>query len=130
MRLDSSITNYLDSPTAAGRCLRTIDAYRRDLALFAAHLGGERGVANVTPAHHLDFASSPAVRQLRDGSGARHPMSVNWTRSAIGGLFDFLQAAENPLRRVDMRPPPGGLVSCAVPSALKPRCSLSSRSRA
>ncbi len=93
MRLDSAIATYLDSLAAEGRSPRTVDAYRRDLDLLVAHLGVERAVGTITPTDLLGFAGSAAVRQLRDGGGPRHPTSVNRTRSAVRGLFDFLVRA-------------------------------------
>lgn len=93
MRLDDAVHDYLTSLADEGRSPRTVDAYRRDLALLEAHLGPDRDVASIRPADLLAFAASPAVRELRDGGGPRHPTSVNRTRSAVRGLFDFLVRA-------------------------------------
>lgn len=45
MRLDKAIEDYLGSLEAEGRSPRTVDAYRRDLALLRGELGDDRDAA-------------------------------------------------------------------------------------
>lgn len=92
MRLDAAIADYLASLEAEGRSPRTIDCYRRDLARLVAVLGADRDVATVTPRDLLTVVADPRVR-LQAGGAPRHQTTVNRTRSAVRGLFDFLVRA-------------------------------------
>ena len=92
MRLDQAITDYLASLAGEGRSPGTIDAYRRDLRLLTRTLGEDRDVATVTPPDLLAFAASAIVRMGIHGV-IRHQGSINRTRTAVRGLFDFLVRA-------------------------------------
>ena len=92
MRLDEAIDEFLSSLRAEGRSARTVDAYRRDLALLVADVGPDRLVGSVRPPDLLRFAASDRVRLKADG-GPRDPSSVNRLRSAVRGLFAFLVRA-------------------------------------
>ncbi|HXK21613.1 MAG TPA: tyrosine recombinase [Myxococcota bacterium] len=124
--LDAAVDAFLaHAAVERGLSPRTIEAYGRDLARFAAHLAGEgvTRVAAVRRAHVVGFARSLEKAGLSPRSRARALVAARrWLRHAgtSGGAQDPLQGvpapkSERPLPRVLRPDETAALIEAAAP---------------
>ena len=124
--LDASVDAFLaHAAVERGLAPRTIEAYGRDLARFAAHLEGEgvTRVAAVRREHVVGFARSLEKAGLSPRSRARALVAARrWLRHAgtSGGAEDPLQGvpspkSERPLPRVLRPDETAALIEAAAP---------------
>jgi len=116
VKLQTAVSQYLESLAADGRSPHTIGAYRRDLAAFVT-FAGSLELDDVTPALLQRFMASPLVQTGPSGQ-PRAKASINRYRVTVKALFSWAEARWLIARN------PTAILKCQRPKAL-PRETLS-----